>query len=255
MKKYIISVIFLCSFEFLSISSASAEKIFSVVCNEKNEPACFEDKDGNIVGVNVEIVRELCKRLKFKLDIKLVPWKRVLSLVEHGKVDAGMPLFKTPERMKYALYPSTPIHKVAMQVYTHPQSNFTYKHLPEDLYGKMVGIRRGYSISPKFDQAIADGYINIDELDSVEQLIKMTASNRLDAIIDKGSTINFYLKKHGVLLKHIGQVSQPQAAFLAISKRSAQNVDVLFRKVDMTLRALESEGTIEKITNRFTQTF
>jgi len=255
MMRYIISAFLLCSFELFIISSANAEQTFSVACNEKNEPACFEDIDGNIVGVNIEIVRELCRRLKFNLDIKLVPWKRVLSLVEQGKVDAGMPLFKTPERLKYALYPSTPLHKVAMQVYTQPQSNFIYKNLPEDLYGKTVGIRRGYSISPKFDQAIADGSIEVNELDSVEQLIKMTASSRLDAMIDKGSTVDFYLKKQAALLKHIGQVSQPQAAFLAISKRASQDVDILFRKVDLTLRAMENEGTIEKITKHFAPTF
>ena len=255
MKVCILSVLFICSFELLTSSIANAEKTFTVVCNEKNEPACFEDADGNIVGVNVEIVRELCKRLKFSLNITLVPWKRLLSLVERGDVDAGMPLFKTPERLKYALYPSTPLHNVAMQAYTHTNSDFTYTRLPENLYGKVVGIRRGYSISPKVDQAIANGYISINELDSVEQLIKMAASNRVDAIVDKGATINFYLKKEGVLLRYIGQVSQPQAAFLAISKSSPQNVEVLFRMVDTTLRTMQSEGVIEEITNRFTQNY
>jgi len=256
MNRYIISAFFLCLLGFLKIDSASAEQVFSVVCNEKNEPACFEDINGNIVGINVEVVRELCIRLQLKLDIKLVPWKRVLSLVELGKVDAGMPLFKTPERLKYALYPNTPLHKAAMQVYTPPQSDFIYKQLPEDLFGKTVGIRRGYSISPKVDQAIADGHIIINELDSVDQLIKMTVSNRLDAIIDKGSTIRFYLKKQGISLKHIGQVSQPQAAYLAISKLSPhKNLDVLFRRINMTLRTMEVEGTIAKITNQYAQTF
>jgi len=252
MKIYLRLAFVLC---LLANSSANAQKIFTVACNEKNEPACFEDTDGNIVGVNVDIIRVLCKRLNLSLEIKLVPWKRLLSLVEHGQVDAGMPLFKTPERLKYALYPSTPLHKVAMQAYTHPHSDFTYTRLPEDLYGKIVGIRRGYSISPKFDQAVAGGYIVINEVDSINQLIGMTISDRVDVSIDKGSTINFYLKKEGVVLKHIGQVSQPQAAFLAISKLSSKNVESLFRKVDATLQTMENEGVIEEITNRFIQRF
>jgi len=252
MKIYLPGALVLC---LLASSPASAEKVYTVACNEKNEPACFEDTKGNIVGVNVDIVRELFKRLKLSLDIQLVPWNRLLSLVEHGKVDAGMPLFKTPERLKYALYPSTPLHNVAMQAYTHSDSDFTYTHLPEDFYGKTVGIRRGYSISPTFDQAVAKGHISINEVDSVNQLIRMLRSNRIDVGIDKGATINFYLKKEGVLLNHIGQVSQPQSAFLVISKSSSKNVKSLFHQVDTMLRTMENEGIIRKITNRFIRQF
>ena len=81
----------------------SAAEQFTVFCNEKKVPVCYKDKTGKIVGIDVDIVRELSKRLGFSLDIQLVPWKRVLAGVEQGNVDAGMPLFVTKDRKKYSL--------------------------------------------------------------------------------------------------------------------------------------------------------
>ena len=46
----------------------AAEK-FTVFCNEKNVPVCYRDETGKYVGIDVDIVRELSKRLGFELDI------------------------------------------------------------------------------------------------------------------------------------------------------------------------------------------
>lgn len=237
---------------FLFVSSFAAAEPFTVFCNEKNVPVCYKDKAGKIVGIDVDIVRELSKRLGLSLDIQLVPWKRVLAGVQQGNADAGMPLFITKDRQKYALYPQVPLHEAVMVAFTNVGNHITYNG-SSDLHGKSIGIRRGYSISPEFDQLAKAGKIKVTEVNDVQNMIKMIEAGRFDFIIDKRSTVSFYLKQSGVKLKSIGQMGPAQGAYLAISKAtSVKDQKSLLNNIDKVLMEMKQEGMIEEITKRYT---
>ena len=153
-----------------------------------DKPECYIDDDGNVVGSDVDIIRELGKRLKIKIDIELVPWVRVLSMIESGKADGGFPLFMTTAREDFALYTKVPIHVSVMTVYTKSESEFEYKDF-KNLYKKRIGINRGYSISKEFDLAAKAGEIEIVEVETIDQLTKMLINDRLDAIVSSPSSI------------------------------------------------------------------
>ncbi|MDM8550511.1 transporter substrate-binding domain-containing protein [Desulfobacterales bacterium HSG2] len=45
-------------------------------------------ENGQISGIDVETVRELCRRLGIELRLWDLPWKRALKYMKSGKVDA-----------------------------------------------------------------------------------------------------------------------------------------------------------------------
>ena len=250
LNRLLVNVLFVCIFILPSCTVLSSEN-FSVVCNGKNIPACFRDESGNITGVDVEIIRELSKRLNLNLDITLVPWKRVLFNVMHGLNQAGMPLFLTQERQEYALYTDVPVHHSLMTVFTSLDNDFEFKQL-SGLYGRIVGIRRGFSISPEFDKAVQDGLIEINEVNNVDQLIQLVKFNRVDVIIDKRATVGYYLNLSETRLKNIGKIGEARAAYLVISKKAeGKDPNALLMRVNATLKEMAEDGTINKITRQF----
>ena len=250
---YYLSSLYLTLIASFFVPPLLASEPFTVFCNEKNVPVCYKDQTGKIVGIDVDIVRELSKRLGLSLDIQLVPWKRVLAGVEQGSADAGMPLFITKDRKKYSLYPKVPLHEAVMVAFAQVGSLITYNDL-KDLYGKSIGIRRGYSISPEFDQLTKEGKLKVTEVNDIQNMIKMISAGRFDLIVDKRSTIGFYLKQSGIKLKNIGQVGKAQGAYLVVSKAlTFTDPHALINDIDKTLYEMKQEGVIEKITQRYTQ--
>ncbi len=252
MHKYLSSLLFALITSFF-VSPLFAAEQFTVFCNEKNIPVCYKDETGKIVGIDVDIVRELSKRLGLSLDIQLVPWKRVLAGVKQGNADAGMPLFVTADRKKYSLYPKVPLHEAVMVAYAKVGRLIAYSDLKE-LYGKSVGIRRGYSISPEFDQLAKEGQIKVTGVNDVQNMIKMIEAGRFDLIVDKRSTVDFYLKKTGIKLQSIGKVGQAQGAYLVVSKATDFKDPIsLLNDIDRVLMEMKQEGVIEDITKRYTK--
>ncbi len=237
---------------FFLVSPLTASEPFTVFCNEKNIPVCYRDGAGKFVGIDVDIVRELSNRLGFALEIKLVPWKRVLAGVKDGQADAGMPLFVTKDRKEYSLYSQVPLHESVMSAYTKVGSGITYSDL-KDLYGKSIGIRRGYSISAEFDQLAKEGSIKVTEVTNIKNLIKMLQAGRFDIIVDKRSTVGYHLKQSGTKLQSIGEVSQAQGAYLVVSKATDfKDPKSLLSDIDQVLIEMKQEGVIEEITKRYT---
>ncbi len=70
---------------FLSALTASAEKI--VFATTEFPPYIIVDGD-NLSGLQVEVVRELCRRLGIEPEIRVFPWIRALNSVKEGTADS-----------------------------------------------------------------------------------------------------------------------------------------------------------------------
>jgi len=235
----------------LFISSLSfAEPSLFLVGDEDNKPECYINADGESVGIDVDIIREVARRLNINVSIQLAPWVRVLAMVKSGKADGGFPLFMTAERREYALYSQEPVHVSVMTAYTKSGEEFPYRSL-NDLHEKRVGINRGYSISKEFDHAAQEGLINIVEVETVAQLVKMLLDGRIEAIAATPSSVEAYLKQENIELSAIGQV-RARAAYLTLSKRSAiDNKQQLLDNINRTMVMMKEDGTIDSIRKKY----
>ncbi len=148
-KKYLfLTTILLISSAITSVSFGKTKLIFSAV-NYRYEPYLWKDHRGKITGSDAEVIKEISNRLGVEIEIRLVPWKRVLFEVETGFVLGGFPAFKTPEREKYAIYVSTPLRRSIYRVFVKKNKTFKFNNI-KDLYGKIIAITRGNFVSEDF---------------------------------------------------------------------------------------------------------
>lgn len=52
----------------------------------------------NLTGINVELVRTLCQRVKLTCSIDLLPWRRAFELVQHHKHSGVFSTTRSPDR-------------------------------------------------------------------------------------------------------------------------------------------------------------
>lgn len=190
------------------------QRIF-LVGDEANVPVSYTNEMGDIVGIDVEIIQEVGRRLNWIIKIELRPWARVLDMAKSGRADGGFPLVITSERKNYALFTQTAVHSAVMAAYTKPGRDFPFNSI-QDFHNKTVGINRNFSISSEFDSAAQQQVFSLIEVDEVSQLVNMVLSERIDLLIAKRSNIGFYLNKSGKKLHKLGNIDREEKAFLVI---------------------------------------
>jgi polar amino acid transport system substrate-binding protein len=223
---------------------AQAEKV--VFATTEWPPYAFT-KDGQPSGINVEIVVELCKRLGIDSEIRVLPWQRALDYVEKGKVDAIFALRYTEERAKFVYYPSESL-PVEKTVVMSPKGSGMKVNKIDDLKGKKIGVVRGYSYSPEFD--------NYQEAkkticDDDNQLVKILGKKRIElaAGADEGS-IKYLCKKDGIEVETLYVLNEAKG-YIAFSKAIGERAKILGDKFSEALKKLKEEGFIEKVQSKY----
>jgi len=252
--KIILGVLFLC---LLNTVVWGAEQELFFVTDTEFPPFGYVENNKQ-VGIDIEMVNEIARRLNLKIKTQMVPWNRLLEMTKKGACDASFSLFKTEEREKFALFATAePIHYSTYRYYVRKGKEFKYEKI-SDLYGKTIGINSGFNISDEFDKACAEGKITKQEVENTETNIKKLLGGRFDALVDNDLVLPFVAKKMGVLDKIVAlpkPAKEKRGAFLVLSKASKNIKDkkALLKQINDTLTAMRKDGTIEKIINKYTK--
>ena len=136
-----------------------------------------------------------------------LPWKRVLRQLEEGQIDG--------------FFGYAPWSWAVLSIFVRKGEVFPFQKI-EDLYGKRIGIVRGFTTSPEFDRAMREGLISVDESGSYGSLIKMLDAKRIDGIAGVASTLqahfdDMHLTGRFVMLPH--PITGPKPIYICVSKR------------------------------------
>lgn len=98
------------------------------------------DANGNVVGIEIEILELICKELGVSLEIKQMDFDSVLPGVQAGKYTVGVSgISVTPAREKNTLF-TKPYCLAAQAIVVTSGSDITCK---EDLTGKTISVQTG----------------------------------------------------------------------------------------------------------------
>lgn len=234
----------------LSVSAKSKPLYF--LGDDDFPPFSFEEK-GKIVGIDVDIVKEAAKRLNLKVKIKLNSWKGLLRATEMGKCDGSFSLFKTAEREKYAMY-TAPVHYSTYMLFVKKEDGFKFSSV-SDLYGKTVGLNKGFSISDDFDKAVKNKKIKVQYVNGDVINIKRLMAGKSDVLVGNLHTIQYTLKQLGLVgkIKFLKTpITQKRGAFLVLSKKSKQkDKKHLQAKFQETIEEMYKDGTVQRIEQKY----
>lgn len=224
-----------------------AERITFVF--EVYPPYEFYEGD-NLVGTDVDVIREVCRRMEIDPVFRELPWARALKEVRDGKADAIFSLLKTRERLTFLYFPAENLSYEHF-VFVAPRGSGISLKGPQDLKGRRVGVCRGYDYDPAFDAR--KDFIREFSLHDEEQLRKLQAG-RMELAIMNRQVFTYTARRMGLkdffeILEY--EITPAHPMYVGFSRAKGPHAGLLAEQFDKVLKKMKEQGVFQKIQERY----
>ncbi|HHV80456.1 TPA: basic amino acid ABC transporter substrate-binding protein [bacterium] len=248
MSKYV--VVFLLIFMVLS-SSAWAKTIVDEIkargelvvgSDAAYPPFEFVDKDGNIVGIDIDIAKAVADYLGVRLRVVNTSFDGIIPALLAKKFDfliSAMTI--TPERAKQVDF-SIPYYNAGQLITVRADDNRIKGE--KDLQGKIVAVQLG--TTGHFYAESIPGVKEVRKFETVDGAFLELKSGRADAVIaDDLTSLAFVRSTDG--LKVINKLLTKEQYGIAVRKEDK----ALLRAVNTVIARLKKEGVIEELRKKW----
>lgn len=234
-------------------SAWASQKV--VVYGDDGYPPYSYGEGREVKGIYVDILKEAFSKMEgYDVEIKVLPWKRLLSKLEAGKIVAGFPPYKVASR-PWMVY-SEPILQENVVVFGLKSKVEGKTKWPEDFYGLRVGLNHGFSyenlLGHEGAEAVKAGKLTVEEaMDSTTNLRKLVAG-RIDIYVnDQLTDISKFASGEDpvVLASTVGG----QWGYLGFSSDNSSfpYADDFRAAFDEAIKEMKNSGKIEEILNNY----
>ncbi|MBW1898484.1 MAG: amino acid ABC transporter substrate-binding protein [Deltaproteobacteria bacterium] len=199
-------------------------------------------------GIDLDLLKEVTKRLNVTFKIKHLPWARCLDFMKSGKADIITGLAYTPERAQYIRYSAIPYYVASPAFYLQKGKGHLIKKY-EDLNPFTIG----YSInSAYFEPFNSDKALKKFGVSTEVQLIKMLAYGHIDVIIGTDCNVEHDIAKLGLKNKIEKAHYIPDKKielYIGISKKS--EFSKRYDELNRIIKELVETGSVDKISKKY----
>lgn len=220
-----------------------------IVCDEAYPPFEFEE-NGVPRGISVDLTREAIRRMGYNVTITPYSWTRAVEMVQTGQAHGIFSLFRSAERETWGVFPKEPVFIDRQYFYGIPGTVIQYDGTIGSLTNYTIGITRGYSYGDAFDEAVKNGTLRTEAVDSNTANIEKVENGRIDAFIDSQYATLYYLKQTGQTGKvtELALLREPEL-YLAFSRKKVDQDFV--DRYDHVMREMREDGTYDAIVNKY----
>lgn len=209
------------------------------------QPAGEPINSKELRGALSSLINKIGDSIGIPIDVGFVgPISRAQEELRTGHIDMMSGLFYNEERSQSMEFLYPPMALSHSRAWVHKDSNIDVKKI-EDLAAYTGIAVTGYSFGEEFDR-YAKTHLNILRVKSVEQLIKMVNTQRVDYMLYEelpGQTyINFW---GGDNLKMLPIILSTEGIHMALSKNALCNTPELRQKLTQALKRSIQENWIE----------
>ncbi|SFJ77100.1 transporter substrate-binding domain-containing protein [Thermoflavimicrobium dichotomicum] len=206
---------------------------------------CFIDDHGKLTGFDVEVVREIDKRLpEYEFEFKTMEFSNLLLSLQTNKIDViAHNMVKNPEREKTFLFNGEPYNSSPTKVVVN-QNNKTIKSI-DDLKGKKVAVSATSNaayILQRYNKT-HNNAINIVYSNGGDDIINQLKTGRIDATISTQFTVDYNNRTVDAQQKAVGSPLANDKVYFILRKDET----ALSGKIDQALKEMKSDGTLSKL--------
>lgn len=205
-------------------------------------PFTFHDESGELTGFDVEIAKEVAKRLGVKAEFQETQWDAMFAGLDAKRFDmiANQVGIKPEREEKYAF--SNPYITSTGVLIAH-EDNTEIKGF-EDLKGK----KAAQSMTSNYATMAKENGAEIVGVEGFNQAIELIMSKRADVTInDNLSFLDFKKAKPDAKVKIVAESKDASKSGLMFRKDS----ETLVEAVNGALADMISDGTYDKISNKW----
>jgi len=199
-------------------------------------------------GYSTKVVKEVFKRLNIKVELPIQPWKRCVSMVEHGTMDGMNSCMYSKEREGYLSVTDPWVIGKGVWYYINKKfpQGFEWDNYDDFKGFKVVGVL-GYAYGEEVLAAEKRGALEIHRTTNSTLAVKQLAAGRHDFFLEFNIAGDHIFNQNGLENKF----SSPRkplyvnAQRICISKKS--QFHDLIPEINDKLSEMKAEGVIEDI--------
>jgi polar amino acid transport system substrate-binding protein len=199
-------------------------------------------------GIDIEIAREAMARAGYELEVRLVPWKRALSMLERGEADLTTTISKNGDRDRFLAWTNGYRNSVRYHFYTRSDAPFTVQRL-EDLDGHVLGVTTGFFYPPKLTERSKQ---TVRTGGSLTATVQMLHVGRTEIIIVNGLAGAWEIQRLKLaqdLRLHPFTYSSDSPTYMAFSR--ARGLTKALDDMNAALAAMAKDGSIARIEKKY----
>ncbi|MFD1626384.1 substrate-binding periplasmic protein [Azospirillum griseum] len=212
--------------------------------------------DGALVGIDIDLMREVGKRIGCAIAFREMPFKRVLIEMENGTVDASTSVKPTPDRLAYAHF-SAPYYHQPMTLFVKKGSagRYTLKSLADAEAAKFrIGVIGGYYYGDEFEglRAKPSFAALVEEATDYATNIRKLVDNRVQGIMgDSEPVVLEEARKAGFDGQiELYPIALPNPGLHLMFARKTVPADRV-AAIDAALATMKADGTLAAIMARY----
>lgn len=222
-----------------SPSPSSAAQSLKVGANVGNVPWEFEDKGGQLVGFEVDLVNEIGKRLNRQVEFVNTPFTGLFPAISSNRIDAAVSSITiTPKRLKTLDF---------AQPYYDSDQSLTVKadsgiKSAKDLKGKVVAVDTGSTGDIWVKEHMQEyGFKEVRRFEGLNPAMLDLTAGRFDGYISDIPATLYYTKDKPEL-KVVERLKTGEQYSVMFAKDSP-----LRDEFDQQIAAMKKDGTLAKI--------
>jgi len=218
------------------------EGILTIATEGTYAPFSYYDDKNELKGYDIDIAREVAKKLNLKIEFLTAPWDAMLAAFDAGKADAVFnQVSVTDERKKKYDYaePYTVVHGA---IITH-KDNDDIKSF-DDLKGK----KNADSATSNWAKVAASYGAQNVTVDSFSKSMELLVSKRVDTVVrDNIVFYDFIKQRPGAPVKIAAEGSDTDYTAPIVQKGNTE----LAGQISKAIEELKNEGKLAEISIRY----
>lgn len=206
--------------------------------------------DGQITaGFDYEVMNSVLTRMEIDYELKIIPWKRCVYLIENREADAILDISRNENRLETMIFPEEPISSSESVLFYKTGKTYRFDDL-NDLDNLTIGTILGYEYNLEFLNA---ENFSREPVTTVEQNIGKLLLGRIDMFISNRSVGLFTIMNMGKS-SEITYLPEPVSGglnYLAFSKKES-NIS-LARSFSEELKKFKKTAEYAAILTRYGQ--
>lgn len=229
-----------------SKESASGEKTYVVAGNAEWPPFEYVDESGNLVGFEMDLVREIAKVEGVNIELRNVAWDGIFAGLQTGMYDGVASGVTVTEERKETMDFTTPFITLNQSILVRidgPQ----YKTEAE-LLNKTVGVQNGTTGHFACQDA---GIKNIKNFDAVPEAVLDLVNGNIDAVVcDSVVASDYVLSNESFAGKLVvsGSLTNTEVEPIAMCTRKG---DSFLNILEDGYQKLLANGTVDKLKAKY----
>jgi len=210
------------------------------------KPYCYLDDSGNLAGYEIEVLKEINKKLpQYKFEFNQLEFKNILLSLESNKVDVGAHQFeKNPEREAKYLFGTESYTNFILRI-TVGKDRTDIKSI-KDLDGKKVQVGAGSNdayVLEQYNKEHNNAINLVYSSDDTATTLKNIEDGRIDAFISIKRIVDSINQTYGDKIKTVGDPIATSNTYYVFRKDDSK----LQAEFDKALKELKDDGTLAKI--------